>query len=153
MLDGLHLVLGKAECPGHKRIAFDKLAGGKAYGDTSALGMILDEMHNAMQAAMNSSAMIGHIAKVLTGRRFLVVSHMNSMTYELIDTLVLHSADRNDRDAQQLFHLVDADGTAVTLHFIHHIEGQNHRDAQLHELHRQVEVALDIGSIHDIDDT
>ena len=40
----------------------------------------------------------------------------------------------------------------ILTHFIHHIERQYHRNSQFHELHRKVEVALNIVGIHDVDD-
>ena len=45
---------------------------------------------------------------------------------------------------QHRFHLVDAHRAAVAAHFVHHVQRQNHGDIQLHQLHGQVEVALNI---------
>ena len=36
---------------------------------------------------------------------------------------------------------------------VHHVERDDDRHADLHELQRQVEVALDVGGVHDVDDT
>ena len=59
---------------------------------------------------------------------------------------------RLDRDAQHGFHLVDAHRAAVAAHLVHHVQRQHHWDVQLHQLHSQVKVALDVGGIHDVDD-
>lgn len=44
------------------------------------------------------------------------------------------------------------DGATVGAHLIHHIEGQYHGDPQLQKLQSKVEITLDIGGIHNIDD-
>ena len=77
---------------------------------------------------------------------------MKGMVYQLIHALILGGRDGNDRDAQHGLHLVDAHRAAVAAHLVHHVQRQHHGGVQLHELHRQVEVALDVGGIHDVDD-
>jgi len=44
------------------------------------------------------------------------------------------------------------DGATVGAHLIHHVEGQYHGDPQLQKLQSKVEITLDIGGIHNIDD-
>ena len=41
---------------------------------------------------------------------------------------------------------------AVAAHLIHHVEREHHRDAELHELHREIEIALEIRRVDDVDD-
>ena len=76
---------------------------------------------------------------------------MNRMVHHLIDTLVFHRADGNDGYAEHSFHPIDAHRSAVTPHLVHHIKRQYHRNAKFHQLHGQVEVALDIGCIDNVD--
>ena len=44
------------------------------------------------------------------------------------------------------------DGAAVRTDLVHHIQRQHHRNAQLHHLHGQVEVSLNVGRVYNIDD-
>ena len=45
------------------------------------------------------------------------------------------------------------DGAAVSLYLIHHIQGKDHRNIELHQLHREIQIPLDVRSIYDVDDT
>lgn len=51
-----------------------------------------------------------------------------------------------------MFQFVDADRTAVGPYLIHHIQRQDHGNSQLHELHGQVQIALNIRGVDNIDD-
>ena len=77
-------------------------------------------------------------AEVLLERCFAVFGDMKRVGDELVDTLVLRSGDRNDRNAQNVLHQVDVDRAAVAGKFVHHVEGDNDRAAGLKELHRQI---------------
>ena len=48
--------------------------------------------------------------------------------------------------------LVQVDPVAVLAHQVDHVHGDHHRDAQLDQLGGQVEVALDVGAVHDVQD-
>ena len=74
------------------------------------------------------------------------------MVHQLCHALVFGGDDGDHRDAQQLFHAVDVDGAAVAPDLVHHVQGQDHGHVQLQQLHGQVEVALDVGGVHDVDD-
>ena len=73
------------------------------------------------------------------------------MLDQLVDALILRRGDGDDRDAQHGFHLIDLDRAAVSGHFVHHIQRDHHGDAHLQQLHGQVQIALDIGGVHDVD--
>ena len=105
-----------------------------------------------MKRSVNRSAVIVHRAEVLPERFFLIFGYVNGVLYKLVNTLVLGSRNRNNRDSEHCLHSIYVHRAAVAGHFIHHIEGDNHRNAYFKKLHGQVKVALDIGRIHDIDD-
>ena len=67
---------------------------------------------------------------------------MERVGYELADTLVLRSGDRNDRNTKDVLHQVDIDGTAVAGKFVHHVEGDDDRASGLKKLHREIQIAL-----------
>ena len=78
---------------------------------------------------------------------------MHCMADQLLDTLIFRRTDRYHRNSQDFFQFIDIDRTAVIAHLIHHIQCQYHRNSQLHKLHGQTQVSLNICGIHDIDDS
>ena len=89
-----------------------------------------------MDAAVDRTAVVVLATEIQPAWAFLILCHMDGMVYQLIHTLVLGRGDGHHRDAQHGLHLVDADGTAISAHLIHHIQRQHHGGIQLHELHR-----------------
>ena len=81
MLKCFFLVLGKLQCFHYDVIAFDELGGGKTNRDLSPLGMVLDEMHDAVQATVHRSAMIVFVAEILTHRRLLVLGDVQCVLH------------------------------------------------------------------------
>ena len=152
MFQGLLLILGKLQSLHHHSITFDELGGGKTNRNVSPLGMIFNQMHDAVQATVYSTTMIVLVAEILTNRCFLILCDMDGMFHQLGDTLVFGGRDRHHRQTQDLFHFVHQNGTAIVAHLIHHIEGQHHGNTQFHQLHGQIEVTLDIVGIHNVDD-
>ena len=71
---------------------------------------------------------------------------------QILNALVLRRGDGNDRNAEFIGHFLHIDGAAVAAHFVHHVERQHHRDLHFKKLQRQIEVALDIRGVDDIDD-
>ena len=65
MLHRLALVLCQSQCLGHQLVAFDEFTGGKAQGEAGLLGVVLDEVHDAVQTAVYGTAMFSGAAKVL----------------------------------------------------------------------------------------
>ena len=60
--------------------------------------------------------------------------------------------DGHDRDAKLQRQAFAVDPVAVLFHLVHHVEGNDHRPLQLKQLHGQVQVALKVRTIHDVDD-
>ena len=131
------LVLVEGKLLQHERVALGQLAGGEPHGDARTLGMVAHERHDAVQAAVHGAAVRVGCAEVLADGRLLVARHMQRMVHELADTLVLGGGDGHHGHAQQLLHLVHADGAAVALHLAHHVQGHHHGNAQLEQLHGQ----------------
>ena len=50
--------------------------------------MVLDEVHDAMQAAVYCSVVVVFVTEVLTHRSFLIFCHVYGVVDELVDTLV-----------------------------------------------------------------
>ena len=66
--------------------------------------------------------------------------------------LVVLGADADHLAAERFGDALHVDLVAVFAHEVHHIDRDHHRQAQLGELRRQVEVALDVRAVHDVQD-
>lgn len=71
---------------------------------------------------------------------------------EFLDALVLKSRDHHDRATELLGKLVRVDLIAVLLDQVGHVEGNDHGQAGLDNLKRQVQVTLEVGGIDDLND-
>ena len=152
MLDHFFFVLVQLQGFLNAGVALHQLGGGKPHRDARRLGVILDEVLDAVDASVHRAAVVVLTAKIHAPGALLILCHMDGVVYQLVHALVLGGGDGDDRDAQHGFHLVDAHRAAVAAHLVHHVQRQHHGDVQLHQLHRQVKVALDVGGVHDIDD-
>ena len=144
-------VFVKIQRPFDQRIALHQLGGGKAGGQPGTHGVVFDQVVDGVDAAVyRTVAPVGGIAKVDAPGAFAVAGNVQRVFDQLVNALVFGGRNRHHRHAQQILQLVDHHGAAVGAHLVHHIQRQHHRDAQLHQLHGQIEVALDIGRIYDI---
>ena len=79
----------KAECLCDERVALYDLTGGKSYGNTGTFRMVFDHAHYCMDRAVYSSAVIVLVAEIPAPGLLIILSNVNSVSYKLIDTLVL----------------------------------------------------------------
>ena len=75
---------------------------------------------------------------------------MERMPNDFVNALVLARRYRNYRYPEPLLHLVNTHRAAAAAHLIHHIQRKHHRNVQLHQLERKIQISLDIGRINDI---
>ena len=99
------------------------------------------------------------VQNVLDGGVELVLRHLAlgssgllDLLEELLDALVLKSGDHHDRAAELLGEFVRVDLVAVLLDQVGHVEGNDHGQAGLDNLKRQVQVTLEVGGIDNLDD-
>ena len=71
----------------------------------------------------------------------------------LAAALPFEGADLDSLAAQFLAQPRHVDLIAIFAHQVNHIHSHNHRDTQLDELGGQVEVALDVGAVDDVEDS
>ena len=64
--------------------------------------------------------------------------------------LPLEGADLHHRAAQGLAELLPVDPVAVFSHQVHHVHRHHHRQPQLNQLSGEVEVSLNVGAVHDV---
>ena len=153
MLQHLFFILVKLQFFKDQLIPLCKLGCCKAYRNPGFLCMVFDQMHNGVKASVNSSSVIIRITKVYFFRLFLIFCHMKSMGYQLVNSLIFCCGNRNYRDSKHFLHPVDNDRTTVFPDLIHHIQGKNHGNIQLHQLHGKIKVPLNICGIHNINNT
>ena len=134
-------------------VSFRQLGRGEPYRDPGLFRVILDEMHDGVETSVYRSAVFLRVAEVNDLRLLLIFRHMKGVGHQLVDTFVFRGGDGNHRDPQHFLHLVDTDGSAVFPHLVHHVQGQDHGNIQLHQLHGKVQVTLDIRSVHNIYDS
>ena len=79
-------------------------------------------------------------------------SGLLNLLEKLLDTLVLKGRDHHDRAAELLGELVRVDLVAVLLDQVGHVEGNDHGQAGLDNLKRQIQVALEVGGVDNLDD-
>ena len=152
----LPLVLRQVEGLLDDGVILNELGGGKAHRQAGGFGVVLHHVGRGVDAPVDGPQgviLVGVVrAKVDAHRGLPVAGDVDGVVDQLVDALVLHRRDGHHRDAQGLLQLVDPDRAPVGPHLIHHVQGQDHGDAQLHELHGQIEIALDVRGIDDVDD-
>ena len=77
---------------------------------------------------------------------------MDGVIHQLRHALVLRGGNRHHRHAQLSLHGVDVDASAVGRDLVHHVQGHHHGHSHLQKLHGQIQVPLDVGGVHDVDD-
>ena len=104
--------------------------------------VILDVVQNVLDGGIE--LMLRHLA--------LRSSGLLDLLEELRDALVLEGRDHHDRATELLGELVRIDLIAVLLDQVGHVEGDDHGQTGLDDLKRQVQVALEVGSVDHLDD-
>ncbi len=153
MLEGLELVFVQAQRLAHQRIPLDELGRGETGRKARAHRMILDEMDDGVDATVQGSVVrtVGG-AEILTPGQLAVARHVQGVLDELGYPLALCSGNGHHRDAEHALEAVHVDGAAVRGHLVHHVESEHHGTVELHELQGEVEIALDVGRVDDVDD-
>ncbi len=112
--------------------------------------VIVDQMAYSVYTTMNRSTMSFFITKILSKWLFLVLGHMDSVFYKLINTRISSRRNWHNRNTKHSFHLVHIDCSTVGCNLVHHIKSDNHRYIHFNELHRQIQITFDISSINNI---
>ena len=111
--------------------------------------MVLDLVDHGVDAAVDGAG----AAEVVYFGIDPVFGSFHSGADQLVHAFVLDCGDGDDGDAQGAAHALDVDGAAIGGDLVHHIQGQHHGDAHFHQLEGQVQVPLNVGGVHDVDDT
>ena len=144
LLNAIGLLLGEVDELAGVRIALKQLDGVVAtlVGGNTRRQVVLDVVQNVLDRRIE--LVLRHLA--------LGSSGLLDLLEQLVDTLVLKGRDHHDRAAELLGKLVRVDLVAVFLHEVGHVEGHDHGQAGLDDLKCQVQVALQVGGVDDLDD-
>ena len=149
VLEQLLLIFVKLQAVGKIVPALNELDGAETRGHADAVGMVGDEVNDRMDAAVHRRIVR---AEVRHGGHRFAARGGERLIEQFAHALALGGGDGDDGDAERRAHFLHVDRAAVGAHLVHHVERQHHRHAKLEELEREVEVALDVGRIHDVDD-
>ena len=89
---------------------------------------------------------------VLGNHGNLALSSFHCLPGSLINACALQCGNFHDLAAQFLCQLVNADLVAVLADNVHHVDGDNYRNAKLHQLCGEVQVTFQIGAVDDVQD-
>ena len=144
LFDASGLLLGEVDELAGVRITLEQLDGVIAalVSGNARRQIVFDVVKNVLDGGIE--LVLRHLA--------LGSSRLLDLLEQLLDTLVLKSRDHHDRAAELLGELVRVDLVAVLLDQVGHVEGNNHGQAGLDNLKRQVQVTLEVGGIDNLDD-
>ena len=109
------------------------LLGQIVHGDLLDVGQGV--LHAAGEAVLGDGLGAGGLNAGLDGR---------------VDALGFQGGDLHDLAADLPAELLGVDAVAGLADQVHHIQGDDHGDADLHQLGGEVEVALQVGGVHDV---
>jgi len=92
------------------------------------------------------------VVKLVRLNPFRFIRNLHHRVQQGGQAALLNSGGGRHLDAEHHFHTRHIDAVSFRLRFVDDVERHHHRDAQLHELHRQVEIALQVGGVHHVDD-
>ena len=144
LLHASGLLLGEVDELAGVCIALKQLDGVVAtlVGGNARRKVVLDVVQNVLDGGIE--LVLRHLAPGSSG--------LLNLLEQLLNTLVLKGRDHHDRAAELLGELVRVDLVAVLLDQVGHVEGNDHGQAGLDNLKRQVQVALEVGSVDHLDD-
>ena len=152
VLDGLFFILVEAQRVFDAGVSFDEFMSGEPQRDARVIRMVFDEMHDRVEGPVDRAAVVALVAEVPIGGLLLITGHMDRVAHEFVDAFAGQRVDGDDRDAEGHLEFIDVDCAAVVDDFIEEVQGDDHGPVQLEELHRKVQVALDVRAVDDVDD-
>ena len=89
--------------------------------------------------------------KGVAGKGLAALGGLNGRDGGLLDAGFLQSGALHDTATQSPRQLVNTDGVLVLAHYVHHVDGHHHGDADLGQLGGQVEVAFNVGAVYNVE--
>ena len=131
----------------HQLISLDELDGRPVGGQPHRIGSVMDQLPHPMMD------LVGIVVVEVVGLyRNSHVHLLMSDAEHLPHILTRAGRDRDDRYAKGLGEPCHIDLIPVLLHLVHKVERNDHRPLQLQKLGREIQIALDVGGVYNIDD-
>ena len=96
--------------------------------------MIFYKVHYAVQTSVHCAAVKLRVTKILPPGALLIFRDVHGMADKLVYAFVFRCCDWNYGYPEHGFHFVYANGAAVAVNLVHHVERENHGNIQLHQL-------------------
>ena len=152
MVDGALFVFIQIEFLKDEFVTLGNFARSKAPRQLRFNGMVFDRVSDGVDATVNCAFVVFRATEILLNGVLLIVRDVQRVVNEFGNAFIARSRNRHHRNAQQGFHFVNANGAPVVSDFVHHVKCQNHGLTQFKQLHREVQISLDIGRVHNVDD-
>ena len=152
--DFLHhflFVLCKRQRLRYQRVPFNQFRDRKPNRNAGRLCVIAHQTHDAVNRPVHGTVVILRIAEIHPTVSLTQTRDAHGVLGQLLHPLVFRRRGWNDRHLKDFFHLINQHRTAVSRHLIHHVQGDDDGNVQLQQLHGEVQVSLNIGSIDDVD--
>ena len=151
LMDVLHLADADVELLDDLAVALEDLDRVPAYRAERNLALyrLLDVGDRVLNGAREHVRDVWKLAGALFDDGLL--RHLDELLGGFHPAFILERRDSDDLAAERLRDLLEVDLVAVLLHDVHHVDGHHHREPQFRELRGEVEVALDVRSVDDVE--
>ena len=131
----------------HHLVAFQQFDGRPVGGQLGSIGVVMQQLAHAVVNVVGK-LVIQIIRLHCKSQMHLSVGGVE----QLFQPLTRLGGDGHHRDAQLFGQPIHVDFVPSFLHLIHKIQCQHHRPLQLQQLYGEIQVSLQIGGIHNIND-
>ena len=114
-------------------VALYQFGGGKTGRTMASRRLILDNMSDGVNRLMDLAG-----TEIQVFRHLFLFGGLDQLIHQLADSFVLAGGDGDHRDAQKIAQLFYMDGVSAGAYLVHHVKGDDHGLAQLHQLRGRV---------------
>ncbi len=126
-----------------------EVSGGVALADAVICLQILLDMFDAVFYLMSMVDVDMAIVRIGV---LLALIELDDGIEELVHASTVGKDGRNHGESEELAELVVVDVVATFLSLVKHVEGAHHADVHVYQLGGEVEIALQIAGVDDVDD-
>ena len=125
----------------------DKVHRGKSSRNARAFRVVFDKVDCGVQASVHGTVAF---ANIFYFGFDLFFGGFDNDVDKFVDALVFRGRYRHDGTAHHIRHFLNIDGAAVSAHFVHHIQRNDHRNIHCHKLRREIKISLDRGGVDNV---
>ena len=138
-------------CPGqvqgllHQLVPLQQLDGRPVGGEVGGIGVVVEQLAHAVVNVVGE-AVVQVVGLKGTAQVHLPVGRLE----QLVQSLASLGGDGDHGDAQLPGEALHIDGVPPGLHLVHKVQGKHQGALQLQQLNGEIEVALQIGGVHNV---